>query len=178
MAAPASRAALLWVALLTAASTATTLVFACATPFPALAAIAAVHLGTRDGAGLMVACWAASQIVGFGLLGYPHDAATLAWMPGLASAALVSFGVARWAAEGAGRSTVLRLVAAYVAGFAAFKLVVMLWSFALGGGDALAPMVVARQFVRNGAILLGLVALYHGLIALGMPAPRRRLAAG
>ena len=42
-------ASALWVSLLTAASTTATLALACATPFPALAALAAVHMRRRDG---------------------------------------------------------------------------------------------------------------------------------
>ena len=70
-------ASTLWISLLTAASTGTTLLLACATPFPALAALSAVHMRPRDGIALMMLAWAASQAVGFGLLGYPHDPATL-----------------------------------------------------------------------------------------------------
>ena len=58
-------ASALWVALLTAASTATTLALACATPFPSLAALAAVHMRQRDGVALMLLAWLASQGVGF-----------------------------------------------------------------------------------------------------------------
>src|SRR5690606_37460670 len=74
-----SGTAALWVALLTAASSATTLALACATPFPALAALAAVHMRRRDGLALMLLAWAASQVVGFALLGYPRHGSTLAW---------------------------------------------------------------------------------------------------
>ena len=83
-------ASALWVALLTAASTATTLALACATPFPSLAALAAVHMRRRDGIALMLLAWAASQFVGFFLLGYPRDGSTLAWGAGLGTAAVGS----------------------------------------------------------------------------------------
>ncbi len=169
-----ARATTTWILLLTIASTATTLVFACATPFPALAALAAVHMRRSDGVALMIAAWVASQAVGFCALGYPHDASTIAWGVAIGVAAIASVLAADAAARG---SPAVRLVLAYVAAFVAFKLVILVESLALGGiGTALSVEIMARQFVRNGAILIGLLALYHALTAAGVPEPRRAFA--
>lgn len=172
-------ASTLWILLLTLASTATTLVFACATPFPALAALAAVHMRRKDGLILMGAAWFASQAVGFLILGYPHEPSTLGWAVGLAVAAVGSAlgadaALARFGSVPIGG----RLAVAYLAGFAAFKGIVLLFAFGLGGVEStLDPGIVSRQFVRNGAILIGLFALYRALVALGVPAARGRAAA-
>lgn len=174
-----ARASTLWILLLTAASTATTLALACATPFPSLAALAAVHMRRRDGIALMLTAWAASQLVGFLLLAYPHDIRTLGWIPGLATAAVGS-ALGAYAALGrVGNAPVpVRLAAAYAAGFVAFKLVVLAWAFLLGGvASAIDPDVMLRQLLRNGAILVGLYLLYRALTALGVPAPQRAPAA-
>ncbi len=167
-----ARASTLWIVLLTAASTATTLMLACAAPLPSLAALAALHMRRRDGLLLMLLAWLASQAVGFGVLAYPHDIKTLVWAVALATAALGS-GLGAYAAlERLGNASfVTRLVAGYVAAFIAFKLVLLLWSFGLGGvATALSPSILLSQFVRNGAILLGLLALYHLLVRIGLPA--------
>jgi hypothetical protein len=168
-----TRASTSWILLLTMASTVTTLVFACATPFPALAALAAVHMRRSDGVLLMVAAWVASQAVGFCVLGYPMDASTFAWGVSIGLGAIVGVIAAGVAARG---SPAVRLVLAYVAAFVAFKVVILLASLALGGvGTALSVEIMARQFVRNGAILIGLLALYHVLTAVGVPAPPRQV---
>ena len=169
-----ARASTTWILLLTIASTATTLALACATPFPALAALAAVHMRRSDGVLLMIAAWVASQAVGFCVLGYPQDAKTFEW-----GAAIGIGAIAGVLAAGAVRkgSPAVRLVLAYVAAFAAFKVAILLASLALGGvGTALSVDIMMRQFVRNGAILIGLLALYHALTAVGVPAPHRALA--
>ena len=173
------QASTLWIMLLTLASTATTLVFACATPFPALAALAAVHMRRSDGVWLMIAAWVASQGIGFCLKGYPTDPNTIAWGVAIGTAAIAS----ALAASGAvaalrTRPLAMRLAGAYLAGFVAFKAAILLWSFGLGGADAaLSLEVFARQFVRNAAILAGLYALYRGLVAAGVPAASARPAA-
>ncbi len=41
----------------------------------------------------------------------------------------------------------------------------------------MAPDLLAEQFVRNGAILIGLYALYRALVAAGVPAPSQATAA-
>lgn len=166
-------ASALWVALLTAASTATTLALACATPFPALAALAAVHLRRPGGVALMLLAWLASQCVGFFLLGYPRDGSTLAWGFALGTAAVGS-ALAGYAAVQAlhYRSVAARLSLAYAAGFTAYKGIIVVWALVLGGlHTATAPGLLAEQFVRNGAILIGLYALYRILVAAGVPAP-------
>lgn len=168
-------AGLLWILLLTVASMLTTLVFACATPFPALAALAAIHMNRRDGVLLMVAAWVVSQTVGFCFMGYPWDGATAltgfaigtAAVAGVLAASLVD-------ARLRDRSTVVRIVVAYVAAFAAFKVAIMLWAPIMGHADAaLSLRIMVRQFVRNGAILAGLHAFYRGLTAIGVPQPGR-----
>ena len=168
-------ASALWVSLLTAASTVTTLALACATPFPALAALAAVHMRRRDGIALMLLAWAASQAVGFFLLGYPRDGSTLAWGAGLGTAAigsaLTGYAVLRALDY---KSVAARMATAYAAGFTAFKGIILLWALVLGGlHTAMAPDLLVEQFLRNGAILIGLYALYRALVAVGVPAPPR-----
>lgn len=166
-------ASALWVSMFTGASTATTIALACATPFPALAALAAVHMRRRDGLALLFLAWAASQFVGFFLLGYPRDGSTLAWGIGLGTAAAGS-ALASYAALRAldYRSVAARLGLAYAAGFTAFKGIILLWALALGGlHTVMAPDLLAEQFVRNGAILIGLYVLYRALVAVGVPAP-------
>ncbi|MBB6426642.1 hypothetical protein [Sphingopyxis sp. JAI128] len=163
----------LWVALLTAASSVTTLALGCATPFPSLAALAAVHLRRRDGLALMLLAWTVSQLVGFLLLGYPRDGSTLGWAAGLGTAAVGS-ALASYAALGAlrYRSVAARLSLAYAAGFTAFKAIILGWALVLGGlHTAMAPDLLAEQFVRNAAILIGLYALYRAFVAAGVPAP-------
>ena len=166
-------ASALWVALLTAASTATTLALACATPFPALAALAAVHMRRRDGVALMLLAWLASQGVGFFLLGYPRDGSTLAWGFALGTAAVGS-ALAGYAAVQAldYRPVAARLSLAYAAGFTAYKGIIVGWALVLGGlHTATAPDLLAEQFVRNGVILIGLYGLYRLLVAAGVPVP-------
>lgn len=172
-------ASTIWIMLLTVASTVTTLLLSCATPFPALAALAAVHMHRRDGMTLMGLAWLASQLTGFLILGYEMKETTTGWAIGLAVAALGSAAGAYAALDRlGGRSIALRLAVAYGAGFVAFKLVILAFSVWLGGvATTLDPDILARQFLRNGAILIGLFALYHGLVALGVPAARGRAAA-
>lgn len=168
------RISTLWIVLLTVASTVTTLALACATPFPALAALAAVHLRRSDGVLLMIAAWVASQAVGFCVMGYPHDAATLAWGGAIGVAAIAAVFAAGAVAKG---NPAVRLMLAYGAAFVAFKVAILLASMMLGGvGTALSVDIMMRQFARNGAILIGLSALYHALTAVGIPAPRQALA--
>lgn len=162
-----------WIMLLTLASTGTTLVLACATPFTALAALAATQMRTRDGVLLMLAAWAASQIVGFCTLGYPRDASTIGWAVALATAAVAGVIAARVAAARSGSNGLIRIAAAYLAASVAFKVVILLWSLGLGGVEtALSPAINARQFMRNGAILAGLYLLVRALVVIGMPAAR------
>lgn len=170
---------LLWIALLTAASTVTTIIFACATPFPSLAAIAAVYLGRRDGIALIVAAWAISQAIGFGLMGYPHDAGTYLTALALGMAAVASVLAARMVTGGkVARTPLLMLPAAFIAAFVVFKATIFLCSPVIGHADvALSMPIMIRQFVRYAGILAILTLLYHVLTAVGVPAPRRRRAA-
>jgi hypothetical protein len=166
-----ARASTLWIVLLTVASTVTTLVFACATPFPALAALAALHMRQRDGLILMLLSWFVSQAVGFGVLGYPREFQTVLYAVDLLTAALGSALAAYAVLRRMGRAPfAVRLIASYVAAFVAFKLVALVWAFFLGGIEAAYSVeVLTRQFARNGAILLGMLALYHLLVRIGLP---------
>lgn len=172
------RSTLIWVVLLTLASGATTLALACATPFAALAAVAATRMRARAGAALMLLAWAVSQGIGFGVLGYPHDPVTLLWGAAILSAALASIAAARVGAAAVQSSGgVVQVATAFGTGFIGYKAVLLGWSFVLGGVHvAASPYWTARQFGREAAILLGLLALYRLLVAAGVPAAGGRVA--
>lgn len=166
-------ASVLWIMLLTLASVATTLVFKCATPFPALAALAAVHLRGRDGVSLALAAWAASQLVGFCWLDYPATANAFGWGGVMGVGAVVGALAAHGAAARVSGSSPGKLAASYLAAFVAFKAVILLGTLVLDGGmGAFAADVLLRQLVRNAAVLLSLLLLYRLLGAAGVPTPR------
>lgn len=171
----AARASTLWIMLLTLASMATSLALACAAPVAALAALAAVHMRRRDGIVLTLAAWAANQAVGFALLHYPQDPKTLAWGLGLgvagAGSAVGAYAVLGWLPV---RSVVAKLGIAYGAAFVTGKLVTLCCAAVLGGvAITLHPGYSLDQFLRNGAILIGLYLFYRLLVALGVPAPAK-----
>jgi hypothetical protein len=82
---------LTWIGLLTAASVVLSGVYACATPFAALAALAALDGNRRDGLLLIGSVWLANQIVGFGFLGYPHELQAYAWGVAILAGAVAAF---------------------------------------------------------------------------------------
>lgn len=165
----------IWVGLLSGASAATTLALACATPFSALAAIAATRMPARAGIALMATTWAISQVVGFCVLDYPRDPKTFAWGFAILTAALAAIGAARWGDRAvAAHGSAMRLATAYGTGFVGYKATLLAWSFVLGGVHvAASPYYTARQFGREALILAGLVALYALLVRAGVPAARR-----
>lgn len=169
----------LWIFLLTAGSVVTTFALACATPFAALAALAAVHMRKSDAMKLMVLVWAASQAVGFAFLGYPREMTTYAWGLALGMGSVAALLGADMALTRRLPATQpARLALSYVAAFVVFKAVIALWALGLGGiATTLDPAIMTRQFLRDGAILIGLFTFYHALRAMGVPAPRPRLTA-
>jgi hypothetical protein len=80
---------------LAAASLLLTRGLACALPLAAFGAFAAAAFERRAGVAAMLAAWLANQVVGFGWMDYPVDAATLGWGAALAAIGLASLAVSR-----------------------------------------------------------------------------------
>lgn len=169
-------ASALWIFLLTAASMGTSFVLSCAMPFAALAALAAVHMHRSDALKLMGLVWLANQFVGFAFLHYPHSLTTYGWGLALGMAAVAALlGADSLLARSMPKTEPARLALAYGGAFVAFKMMILAWALGLGGVETtLDPAIVARQFLRDVAILVGLFIFYHALLGLGVPAPRPR----
>lgn len=171
------RASTLWIMLLTVATTLSTLALACMTPFASLAAVAAVHMRRRDGVLLMLSVWIVNQAIGFGLMHYGSDPSTIAWGVGIGVATVAAV-LAGGAAAARVTAYPAKLAVAFVAAFVAFKGVLALCALELGGIEETFQNL-APQIAREALFVVGLVALYRGLVALGVPAarPPRRIAA-
>lgn len=164
----------LWIGLMTLASTVTTLVLACATPFPALAALAALYARRTEGVILMIAAWAASQVIGFFMLDYRGDAGNLGWSVCLAGAAISGLFAARLVLRRLENAAdLLRFAGAYVAAYIGFKAIVLMGAIILNDGwAAFTPDVLARQFVRYAMIFAGLALFQWLLSGAGIRATR------
>ena len=154
----------IWMASLVATAILFSLALACGMPFAALSAIAALTMAPKEAALLAGLGWLANQVIGFGVLGYPWDAVTLAWgvalgLSALAAVAAAFFGARRVQKHGAG----LRLASAFIAAWAAQQATVLAASVVLGGtASAFAPSVVWFIFWTNAlafAVLAGTQAL-------------------
>jgi hypothetical protein len=154
----------LWILLLTAASVFVTLGMACATPFAALAALAALHMSRRDGLALVGIAWLADQAVGYGLLQYPRTAGSVAWGVILGVAAVVAL-PERLRARGllgAG-------AAAFAGAFVAYQAVLVASTATLpSGAEALSLPVVGWVLRVNLLSLAGLLILYRLALWIGL----------
>jgi hypothetical protein len=171
---------ILWLALLVAASVAFTLGFACAVPFAALGAAAAMTLNLRDALLLSFAAWLTNQIVGFTWLSYPWDAETFTWGIILGVVAILATLAAQLAVRQlSGRGLAVVALASFAAAFVAYEgalvLVSALW---LGGVEDFTAEIVTRIVEINAAAFAGLLVLHRLSIAGGLVAPALRPAAG
>lgn len=172
----------LWLALLVAASATFSFVFACATPFAAFSAAAALTLSRRDALRLTVAIWLANQVLGYAVLDYPWTPNSFAWGAVLGAAAILTTVAARGVAlRVAGRSCGVLALATLLAAFMVYEgvlfAVAMAW---LGGTESFTLPIVGRIFSVNAVALVGLSALHLLGAAAGLigPSARRPSAAG
>jgi hypothetical protein len=156
-----------WAAFLVAASAIGSLVFACVTPFAAVAAVAALTLPLRPALVTSVGAWLANQAVGYGLLAYPIDAQSLSW--GL------TLGVAAIAATAAASAVVSRLrdraeparwVAGFVAAFAVHQAVLFATSLVLGSGEGFTAAAVSGIATLNAIWAAGLALVFRATVAV------------
>ncbi len=146
-----------WLALLLASSVGFTLGFACAVPFAAFGAIAALTLPRRDALLLTAALWLVNQLIGFTILHYPTDGLTLTWGAVLGVVAVLSTVAAQAVMRGRG------LVAAALSSFAAAFIVYegslyLVSAGALGGTEDSTLAIVSRILAINAAAFTGLLA--------------------
>jgi hypothetical protein len=171
----------MWFSVLTFASIGFSSYFACATPFAALAALAATTMSRRSGLVLMVVVWLANQIVGCVLLHYPSTWDSLMWGAAIGIAAIISFLAARVSVRAAKHEGVRQIVG-FAAAFVGYEAVLYAAQLPLGSSaDAFTLDVVLYVLFANIAALIGLLALHKlgawiGLTTeLKLPEPRLAL---
>jgi hypothetical protein len=167
---PTSWSQTIWPALLVATSVALSLGFACAVPFAAFGAAAALTMQRRDALLLAAAIWLANQVVGFTVLDYPLTASTFVWGAVLGVVAVLTTAAAQSIAgrlDERGRLVVL--VAAFAGGFIVYEgclyLVSATW---LGGSEIFVPAIVTRILEINAAAFVGLLVLNRIAGAVGL----------
>lgn len=160
---------LLWIGLLTVASVILSGKFACATPFAALATLAALDIQRRDGLLLVGAVWLANQIVGFVVLSYPHELQAYAWGIAIGAAAVAAYLSARWILSAfAAINALFAAGAAFAVAFAAYEGVLYAAGFVLPGGDgAFTAEIVERIALINAVAFVVLLVVHRVAVALG-----------
>lgn len=147
-------------ALLTVSCALASFVLACATPFAAFAVVAAAMLPLRPALLVVTGAWLVNQSIGFGALHYPIDGSTIAWGFVIGAAALIataaSSAVLRMLPQG---RTPLMLAITFVVAYAAYELVLLAATPALGGEGAFTAAIVARIGLTGAVWLAGLVAV-------------------
>lgn len=175
----------LWIFLLTAASVFVTLGMACATPFAALATLAALHMSRRDGLALIGIAWLADQAVGYGVLGYPRSANSAAWGVILGVGAFAALLAAQALADRVrARGGVVAGAAAFAGAFVAYQAVLVAATAVLASGaEAVSLPIVAWVLRVNLLSLAGLLILHRlaawvGLVTRAPLGARVTVAAG
>lgn len=165
---PAAARSSLWVLIVTLSSVAFSFVFACATPFAALGALAGARMKTRPGLALIVAAWAANQIIGFAFLSYPRTSDSFGWGFAIGVAAFVATLAARQAAE-VGRHPAISALFAFAAAFVVYEFVLFAATAILpSSAAAFSVPVISRILAINCAAFVGLLVIQRFGIWLGL----------
>ncbi|HVY17174.1 MAG TPA: hypothetical protein VHB27_18265 [Rhodopila sp.] len=157
----------IWMALIVVAGAGLSLFYACATPFAALATLAALKTDRRDTALVVGLVWLANQVIGYGFLHYPHDLVSIVW--GLAIGVAAGTALLAAIALAPRRPGPFGVSLPFVGAFTAYEFVLYLASFALPTEDgAFALSVVKQIFVVNAVVLVALVLLHWLATAVGL----------
>lgn len=159
-----------WITLIVLATVVGSLAFSCATPFAALAALAALHMDRRDAFIFIGASWLANQAVGFAFLDYPLTWDCLVGGMAIGAGAVLATGAASGVEMAAGSHRgVLTLLASFVAAFASYQIVV----HAIMAMQSSAPCEVSPEALMyvlkvNVVAFLGLLLLQRAGSRLGL----------
>jgi hypothetical protein len=163
---PTRAGRVLWITLIVASGTSLSTFFACATPFAALATLAALKLGWRDAFAVMGLVWLANQAIGYGVLGYPWTWDSAAWGVAIGASAAAAVLAARGLATV--RPAPLAISLPLLAAFTAFELVLYVADCVLPSSEgAFAASVVGHLFLINAATLCALMAVYNLAALIG-----------
>ncbi len=167
-----------WIALLTAATVLFSLAFACATPFAALACVAALKLQRRDAFLLVGASWLVNQLLGYGVLNYPQTWDSFAWGAmigiGALAATAAAFEIdARVRQSSSAQAVVLSTVASFASAFVAYQAVLFAATAFLPSSEAAFSARVVLDILKiNIAAFAGLLVLQRIGEATGIAVPR------
>lgn len=161
-----------WIAFLVVAITLSSFVFACATPFAALAAVGALYLKRREAFAMVGAAWFANQFIGYVFQHYPQTTDSFAWglMIGMGALAAVQTAAAartiwpgvRFAAP----------VMAFAAPFAAYEAVLYATAIAARDVSGFSVEIVWYVLEVNAVAFAGLLGVHAIGRAIGLaPAP-------
>lgn len=148
----------LWMALLVAASIAFSFALACATPFAALAAMAALFMRRRDGFVLIAAAWFANQCVGYGFLHFPRTTDSFAWglMIGLAALAATQAAIV---AKTYAKTAIAGGAIAFAAAFVAYEAVLFATGVVASDLSGFSAAIVGYIFWVNALAFIGFLVL-------------------
>jgi len=153
-----------WLMFLIAAALLLSGMFACAMPFAALAAIAALMLPRAQVISFMLVAWLANQLIGFAFLHYPLDASTFAWGGFIGLAAVAAGALAQFFVS---RATSLPAVACYVgalvAAFFGFQSVILIANLIMLGSLDAFPLAEKIDIAAIESAAFGLLLLANAL---------------
>jgi hypothetical protein len=143
---------------------------ACAVPLAAFAAAAALSLSRRDALLLILLVWAANQLVGFTLLGYPWTASTFAWGAALGIVAVLATLAGQWVAGRLANAHYAFIFAVtFLITFVVYEVVLFAFSAAFfGGTEIYTATIQGRIFAINAAAFVGLLVLNHLAASVGL----------
>lgn len=157
-----------WSLALAATAVLGSLASACLMPFVAVAVATALTMSRARAAATVAAIWAVNQIIGFGFLGFPPTAMTIAWGVALGLAALAATSLASHLL--AGRKAVEPwLLFVFASAFVTYEGVLLAFGAATGRVGAFTPDIVVQILANDAVWCAALIALH---VALTRTAPR------
>lgn len=171
--------AILWPVALVAAAVLFSFALACAMPFAALGALAALFLPWKEALVTAILGWLVNQVIGFGFLGYPTDLTTLAWGAVLGLSAVAAVMAALVSQRHLARHLFLAgALIAFAAALLAQQAVVYAGSWLLPSHPSAFSLPVIWQIGWTNALAFATFGALYGLGAQAGIAPSKRHAAG
>ncbi len=171
---------LAWPVILAVATVAGSLAAACMMPFVALATLAAATMTRGRAIATIAAIWAANQVLGFTVLGYPATTYAAAWGAALGTAAITATFIAKTILRGRNDLAAAPMLAAFGAAFTGYELLLFGFALIVGGTDMFMPSIIFQILFNDALWFAGLGVLYHLLTRAAPgwfgPAPALRLA--